>query len=57
MPLAIMQAGAYISALRVPFWKYIEQHDSQWNQLVSEKPDLAQWEGNRSIMATCHSGS
>ncbi|KIM75579.1 hypothetical protein PILCRDRAFT_670138 [Piloderma croceum F 1598] len=52
LPLAITQAGAYISALRVPFREYIEQYDSQWNQLVSEKPSLAQWEGNKSIITT-----
>jgi len=52
LPLAITQAGAYISTLRVPFREYIEQYDSQWNQLVSEKPALAQWEGNKSIITT-----
>lgn len=53
LPLAIVQAGAYVSTRRMPLKDYPDVYDIMLSKVLSEKPPSAVWNyGDRTILTT-----
>ena len=44
LPLALNQAGSYISAMQIPFSKYLLQFESAFVEVTTKRPQTVVWQ-------------
>ena len=53
LPLALDQAGSYVSSLRIPFSKYLLQLEGAFSKVTAQKPPAVAWKyWNDTVFAT-----
>lgn len=53
LPLALDQAGAFISAMGIPYSEYIVQFDAKFSELAAKRPPTSVWQyGEDTVFTT-----